>query len=368
MTKKYDYLIVGTGFTGIVLAERLASLGKRILIIDKRNHFGGNCYDFYDDAGVLIHKYGPHYFRAKSKEVINYLSKFTKWLPHQYKVKVRIKDKLYSFPINKKTFEEFFNRKFKSEEEVKLFVDSIREKDIKNPENAEEQVLSKVGKEIYEAFFKDYTEKQWGCEVKDLDAFVTERIPIRYNENDNYIVEEFQAMPKEGYTKMFEKMLLNKNIDLKLNTSYSENFKDTAKKIIWTGIIDSFYNFKFGKLPYRSLKFIFASFYNKEYIQEEGQINYLSKEVPYMRIVEIKHVTHQKSLNTTICIEFPESEGEPYYPMPTKEGKKLYKKYYGESKKEKNVYFAGRLGKYKYLNMDQCVEEALELFKEIENK
>ena len=365
--KAYDYLIVGAGISGIVLAERLASIGKKILIIDKRNHIGGNCYDFYDDAGILIHKYGPHYFRAKSNEIVEYLSKFTEWIPHIYKVKVKIGNKLFSFPLNKKTFEEFFEKKFNSEEEVKNFIEVIRDKTILEPQNAKEQILKTMGKEIYESFFKGYTEKQWGVKVEDLDASVTARIPIRYNEDDSYILEDFQAMPKEGYTKMFEKMLVDEKIKVRLNTEYSDKLKQLAKNIIWTGTIDSYYNFKFGKLPYRSLDFIFASF-NKEYVQEEGQINYPSKEVPYTRIVEIKHVTHQKSPNTTISIEIPKNEGEPYYPMPTKEAKEIYRRYEEESKKEKNVYFIGRLGKYKYLNMDQCVEEALELFGEIENE
>lgn len=359
--KKYDYLIVGAGFTGITLAERLSSIGKKVLIIDKRNHIGGNCYDFYDAAGILIHKYGPHYFRAKSKLVIEYLSQFTEWTPHKYKVKVKIGNKFFSFPLNKKTFEEFFEKKFGSEEEVKNFVESIRDKTILEPQNAEEQILKTLGGEIYESFFKGYTEKQWGVKVEELEASVTARIPIRYNENEDYIMEKFQAMPKEGYTKMFEKMLENKNIEVRLKTLYSEDLKDLAEKIIWTGPIDSYYNFKFGKLPYRSLEFIFASF-DKEFVQEEGQINYPSKDLPYTRIVEIKHVTHQKSPKTTISIEIPKSEGEPYYPLPTKESTELYKKYEKESKKEKNVYFIGRLGKYKYLNMDQCVEEALNLF------
>lgn len=367
MEKDYDYLIVGAGFSGIVLAERLSSIGKKIMIIDKRDHFGGNCYDYYNDAGVLVHKYGPHYFRAKSQFVVDYLSNFTEWIPHKYKVKIRIKDKLYSFPINKKTFEEFFGKKLDSEEEVEEFVESIRDKSITNPKNAEEQVLSKVGKDLYENFFKGYTEKQWGVEVKDLDASVTARIPIRYNEDDNYIVEGFQAMPKEGYTKMFEKMLSSENIKVDLNKSYSEDLRNVARKIIWTGPIDAYYNHKFGKLPYRSLKFIFTSFYGKDKIQEEGQINYPSKDVPYTRTVEIKQVTHQETPNTTISIEIPQKDGEPYYPLPTKEAKELYSKYLEESKKEEDVYFIGRLARYKYINMDQCVEEALGLFEEIKN-
>lgn len=365
---KIDYLIVGAGLSGIILAERLASIGKKVLLIDKRSHIGGNCYDYTNDAGILVHKYGPHYFRAKSKEVIEYLSSFTEWIPHNYKVKVRIKNKLYSFPINKKTFEEFFNKKFGSEEELKDFIEKKRDKSIKIPKDAEEQILSQVGKEIYEAFFKGYTEKQWGVPVKSLNSSVTARIPIRFNEDDNYIVEGFQAMPKEGYTKMFGKILNNINIEIRLNTPYEDSLKKECNKIIWTGPIDEYYNHKFGKLPYRSLNFIFINFYGKEFIQEEGQINYPDKEVPYTRIVEIKHVTHQNSQNTNLSIEIPSDEGDPYYPMPTKEGEELYEKYFEESKKEKNVYFIGRLANYKYINMDQCIEEALKLFESIKNE
>lgn len=362
---KYDYLIVGCGPTGIVLAEKLASIGKKVLIIDKRNHIGGNCYDFYNEAGVLVHKYGPHYFRAKSEEVIKYLSEFTEWIPTRYKVKTMIKNKLYPLPINKITIEEFFGKKFNSEEKVKEFIDEIRDKTIINPKNAEEQILSLMGKEIYETFFKEYTEKQWGIKAANLDPSVTARIPIRFDENDDYILEKFQAMPKEGYTKMFEKMLNKDNIEIKLNTHYDKKLNNIARKIIWTGPIDEYYDFKFGKLLYRSLNFIFVDFYNKEFIQPEGQINYPSKEFPYTRIVEIKHVTHQKCPNTTISIEIPTSKGEPYYPILTSKSKETYHKYSEESKKEKDVYFVGRLGKYKYLNIDQCIEEALELFEKL---
>jgi len=367
-TNKYDYLIVGAGISGCVLAERLASTDKKVLLIDKRNHIGGNCFDFYDEAGVLIHKYGPHYFRAKSQEVIDYLSKFTEWIPHRYKVKVRIRDKLFSFPINKQTFEQFFKKNFSTEEELRSFIDSIRDKSILAPKDAEEQVISMLGKELYGAFFKEYTEKQWGVSAKELDSSVTARIPIRYSDNDDYILESFQSMPKKGYTEMFQQMLKNKNIEIKLNTSFSEYLAENAEKIIWTGRIDEYFNFKFGNLPYRSLNFTFLSFFGKDFVQEEGQVNYPSLDVPYTRVVEIKHVTHQECPNTTLSIEVPSSDGEPYYPMPTKEGKELYKKYLLEAQKEKSTYFIGRLARYKYLNMDQCVEEALNLFEDIKNE
>jgi UDP-galactopyranose mutase len=366
--KEYDYLIVGAGFSGITIAEKLASTKKKCLLIDKRDHIGGNCYDYVNKAGVLVHKYGPHYFRAKSEEVVKYLSKFTEWIPHKYKVKIRIQDKTYSFPINKTTLEQFFNKELKTEQEVKELLDDKRDKTIINPQNAEEQVLSKTGKEIYEAFFKGYTQKQWGISPRDLDAEVTARIPIRFTANDDYIVEGFQAMPKEGYTKMFEKMVENPLISLKLNQPFNDSIKNKAKKIIWTGPIDEYYNKKHGELPYRSLEFIFVNLLNTEYAQEDAQINYPSLDVPYTRIVEAKHVTHQKTKNTTLSIEIPRPEGDPFYPMPTKKAKEISEKYQNDAKQEKNIYFLGRLGRYKYLNMDQCVEEAIQLFEEIKDE
>jgi UDP-galactopyranose mutase len=368
MDKKYDYLIVGAGFTGIVLAERIASIGKKVLLIDKREHIGGNCYDYYDEAGVLVHKYGPHYFRSKSEKVVNYLSKFTGWLPQKYRVKCRVGKDIFSFPINKKTIEQIFNKSFDNSQRVEEFLDSIRDKKIIFPENAEQQVISRVGLDIYNLLFKGYTQKQWGVDPKLLDPAVTARIPISFEENENYLVEDFQAMPDQGYTAMFKEMLKNKNITLRLNTNFSKLEKRIANRIIWTGKIDEYFDHKFGKLPYRSLKFIFVSYYGREFVQEVGQINYPKLEVPYTRIVEIKHVTKQKCPNTTISIEIPCEDIEPFYPIPTKEARQLYEKYSLELKNEKNIFFLGRLGQYKYLNMDQCVEEALKLFEEIKNE
>ena len=366
--ERYDYLIVGAGFSGIVIAERLASIGKKVLLIDKRSHFGGNCYDFINRAGILVHKYGPHYFRTDYEEVLSYLSKFTEWTSHRYKVKVNFNEKIYSFPINKKTFEEFFNLKFSTKEELSAFLESKRNKDIITPKNAEETILSKLGPELYSAFFEGYTQKQWGVHPKLLDVSVTERIPIRLDDNDDYLNNNFQAMPSKGYTQMFKKMLSNKNIKIMLNKPFSKKDINRAKKVIWTGRIDEFFNFKFGKLPYRGLNFAFFNFYNQEFFQECGQINYTSASIPYTRILEIKHITHQKSPHTTISLEFPTDGGEPCYPIPTLENKKLYEKYLDETKKYETVHFLGRLGKYQYLNMDQCVKEALMLFEKIKNE
>lgn len=362
MKIKYDYLIIGAGFVGSVLAERLNSIGKRVLVVDKRNHIGGNCYDYYNKEGVLIHKYGPHYFRTNFKEVKKYLSKFTKWRPYEYRVRTFVNNELYPLPINRTTLNKFFNINLKNKEEARIFLNSKREK-IKKPKNAKEQVLASVGKEIYEAFFKNYTIKQWGN--LNLDASVTARIPIRTNTDDRYVNDKFQAMPKEGYFKVFENLL--KGIKVILRTNFKE-IKDKVKykKLIYSGPIDEFFDYKYGKLPYRSIRFKFET-YNKEFYQDWLQINYPNN-YKYTRIVEIKYATGQKSPKTTITKEYPCSKGEPYYPIPNLKNQKLYLKYKKEASKLKNIYFIGRLAQYKYLNMDEVIKEALNLFEKIKNE
>lgn len=358
----YDYLIVGAGFSGAVLARKLADNGKKILIIDRRKHIGGNSYDFYDKSGVLVHKYGPHYFRTNDKDVWNFLSKFTQWRYYQYIVKAFVDGQIFDLPINLNTINQFFGTSFSSIE-AQNFIEKIRVKS-KKPKNSEEQVISKIGKEIYDKFFKNYTIKQWNLEPKDLDASVTARIPIRFNKDPRYFDSYYQAMPKDGYFKLFEKILSHENIETKLNIDFLKNRKQFKyKKLIYTGCIDEFFNCKFGKLPYRSLRFEFETF-NQEFYQKYSQINY-PNEYDFTRIVEIKHATGQKHDKTTIAREYPMSEGEPYYPIPKNENEKLYLKYKKEAGKLKDVYFVGRLAQYRYLNMDQVVKKSLELFKKI---
>lgn len=356
--KEFDYLIVGSGFAGSVLAERLNSIGKRVLVVDKRKHIGGNCFDYYDKFGVLIHKYGPHYFRTNFKDVEKYLSKFTKWQPFEYRVRVKINNKLYTFPINKTTINEFFGINLKTEKEVENFINSKKET-IRNPKNSKEQILSLAGKEIYEAFFKNYTIKQWGVDPVKLEPSITARIPIRTNDDDRYVNDKFQAMPKYGYTKLFENLL--KNIRISLNTDFKK-ISDiiSYKNLIYTGPVDEFFDYKYGKLPYRSIKFKFEH-YNRYYYQDWPQINY-PNDYKFTRIVEIKHVTKQKISSTTITKEFPCWGKEPFYPVLTKENEKIYKKYVKETRKLNNVYFIGRLAQYKYFNMDQVIKESLDLF------
>lgn len=354
---EYDYLIVGAGLTGSVLAERFASqLNKKVLIIDQRNHIGGNCYDYYNKKGVLVHKYGPHYFRTNSQKVFNYLSQFTEWKSYEPRIRTFIDGKLYPLPINRDTLNKFFEINLKNEKEAQIFLNGKR-KNIINPQNSEEQIISKVGSEIYEKFFKNYTIKQWGINPKELYASVCARIPIRMNTDDRYFDDRIQMMPLSGYTKLFENMLDHPNITVKLNTSFRD---DEKYKVIYTGCVDEFFNFKFGKLPYRSVKFEHEH-YNEEYFQDWVQINY-PNDHDYTRIVEIKHATGQKCPHTTIVKEYPKAKGYPFYPVPRKENDELYKKYKREADKLKNVVFIGRLATYKYLNMDQIVEEALNVF------
>lgn len=364
--EKFDYLIVGAGFSGSVLAQKLNSINKKVLVIDQRNHIGGNCYDYFDQYNVLVHKYGPHYFRTNDEEVKKYLSKFTEWIPHEYIVKAYVNGKLHDLPINRNTLNSFFNLDLKTEEEAQKFLDSKKEK-IENPKNAEEQILALTGIEIYKAFFKNYTKKQWDIDPKNLSASVTARIPIRTNADPRYFTTDFQAMPKDGYTKMFENIL--KGIKVLLNTSFSD-IKNSVEydKLIYTGSIDAFFNFQFDKLPYRSLEFIFEN-HDKEFYQKYSQINY-PNDFEYTRIVEIKHATGQICPSTTIVKEIPrdQSNSDPFYPIPNSKNEKLYLKYHNLADKLKNVYFIGRLAQYKYINMDQVIKNALKLFEEIKNE
>ena len=357
----YDYLIVGAGFTGLVLAERLNSFKKKVLVIEKRNHIGGNSYDYYNEKNILVHKYGPHYFRTNYDKVFSYLSKFTKWRPCNYKVKTCINGKLYPFPINLNTINQFFKINLQTEEEAMNFIKSKRLK-ISNPKNAEEQVLSTLGKELYDAFFKNYTKKQWNTDPKNLDPSITARIPLRYDTNDKYFNDKIQAMPLNGYFSLFEKM--SKGIEIRLNTDFLEVKRDIQyNNLIYTGPIDEFFEFKYGRLPYRSLKFKHEN-YNKPFYQNWVQINY-PNDYDYTRIVEIKHVTGQRSNNTTIVKEYPSDSGDPFYPIPSEKNNESFQKYWGASKKLKNTYFLGRLATYRYLNMDQVVKEALEFVEKI---
>jgi len=321
------------------------------------------CYDEYNKQGVLYHKYGPHYLRFKNKQTLKYLSNFTKWIKGDYIVKSVIKNKLYSFPINLDTLESFFNVKLRSKKDA-LNLLNKKKINIKNPKNSEDLILSKLGEEIYENFYKNYTIKQWGLDPKKLDKSVAGRVPIRFNRNPYYVNEKLRFMPKNGFTSLFKRMIGNKNISLYLKTDYFK-IKDKIKPnyfTIYTGTPDRFFDFKYGKLDWRSLKFKFET-HKKNYIQDYVQYNYPNV-YKFTRKVEIKHVTKQKSNYTVISKEFPTNHGDPYYPILNKKNLNKFKKYeklmFSEAKN--NIFFEGRLARYKYFNTDEVIENALELF------
>jgi UDP-galactopyranose mutase len=359
----FDYLIVGAGFAGSVLAERLASVeNKKVLILDKRNHIGGNAYDYYNEAGILIHKYGPHIFHTNSADVFNYLSKFTEWRNYQHKVLACVDGQQVPIPINLTTINNLYGLNLSSAEVEGFF--AAKAEHIQQVRTSEDVVVSAVGRELYEKFFKGYTKKQWDLDPSELDAAVAARVPTRTNKDDRYFTDTYQAMPLHGYTKMFERMLDHPNIKIMLNTDYHEVVNDIPyKKMIFTGPVDEYFNYCYGKLPYRSLQFKFETL-DKEWYQQTGTINY-PNDYAFTRITEFKYLTGQKHDKTSLVYEFPKAEGDPYYPIPRPENAVLYKKYQ-ELANESGVYFVGRLATYKYYNMDQVVAQSLSVFKKIQ--
>jgi len=356
---EYDFLIAGCGFAGAVMAERLAAGGKTCLVVDRRDHIAGNAYDAPDSAGVVVHRYGPHYFRTNSLKVIRYLSRFTEWQPVGYRVLSWTDQRYWQFPINLNTFEQLLGRP-STTEEMQATLEKWRVP-IENPANSEEQIVSQVGWGLYNKFFKNYTRKQWNRDPSELDASVCGRIPIRTDRDDRYLSERFQALPAEGYTAMFEKILRRRRIDVLLGHDY----RDVAEKVrfgklIYTGSVDSYFRYCFGELPYRSLRFVHQTV-ETDFLLPEMQVNY-PNDFDYTRAVEIKHATGQKIPYTTVVREYPEEyrKGlEPYYPVPSPKTKVAYARYAGLAKAEPNVYFVGRLARYRYYNMDQVVAMAL---------
>lgn len=373
---KFDFLIIGAGFSGLVLAERLSNtLGTSCLVVDRRPHIGGNACDEYDDHGVLIHKYGPHYFRTDSQRVLDYLSRFTAWRPVNYRILSWTQQRYWKFPVNLNTFEQMIGRP-STEEEFRAHLEKVRVP-IAHPANSEEVIVSQIGWELYERFFKGYTRKQWRRDPAELDASVCARIPLRTNRDDAYLREKFQALPAAGYTRMFERLLqAAPGVRVLLKADYREVVRDIPhRKLIYTGAIDEFYDYRAGVLPYRSLRFEPESFTPEQLREREPisgragfwqpalQVNY-PNEFDFTRIVEVKHATGQLCENTTIVREYPADYvrgGEAYYPMPTGEAKRAYEAYAAIAAREPHTYFAGRLATYRYLNMDQVVDAALDL-------
>ncbi len=362
----FDTLVVGAGFAGSVLAERLANvLGQRVLVVDKRPHIGGNAYDRHDDAGILIHPYGPHIFHTNSADIFEYLSQFTEWRPYQHRVLASVDGQQLPMPINLDTINRLYGLNLTSFE-MQGWLDSVAEK-LERVETSEDAVVSKVGRDLYNKFFRGYTRKQWGLDPSELDASVTARIPTRTNRDDRYFADTYQAMPKHGYTRMFEKMLGHPNIKLMLNTDYREVVDLLPwKHMVYSGPIDAFFNHRHGKLPYRSLEFRHVNIASEQF-QPVGTVNY-PNDYGYTRISEFKHLTGQQHSSTSIVYEYPRAEGDPYYPVPRAENAAIYKRYEEDAEQLTNVTFVGRLATYKYYNMDQVVGQALSAFKRLQKR
>jgi len=359
----YDYLIVGAGFAGSVLAERLArGSGKRVLVVDKRNHIGGNAYDHHDNAGVLVHRYGPHIFHTNSREVFDYLSEFTEWRNYQHKVLASVDGQLVPMPINLNTINQLYGLQLNSRE-AEAFLESLAEprEQIRTSEDA---VISKVGKELYTKFFRGYTRKQWGLDPSELDAQVAARVPVRTNRDDRYFTDTYQSMPRHGYTRMFENLLDHKNIHVMLQTDYRDIVKVIPfREMIYSGPVDEFFDCCYGKLPYRSLEFRHETL-EMETFQPAPVVNY-PNDYAFTRITEFKYLTGQTHAKTSVVYEYPQAVGDPYYPIPRQENAAIYSQYQALAKDTPGVHFVGRLATYRYYNMDQVVAQALTTYKNI---
>jgi UDP-galactopyranose mutase len=359
----FDCLIVGAGFAGSVLAERLANdAGMKVLIIDKRAHIGGNAYDHYNDAGILSHKYGPHIFHTNSRDVFEYLSRFTEWRPYEHRVLASVDGQLVPIPINLDTVNKIYGLNLTSFQ-VEEFFKSVAEPK-ENIRTSEDVIVSKIGRELYEKFFRNYTRKQWALDPSELDASVTARVPTRTNRDDRYFTDAYQAMPLHGYTRLFENMLDHPNIKVMLNADYREVREFVPhREVIFTGPVDEFFDYCYGKLPYRSLQFKHETI-NAPIYQPAPVVNYPNEHL-YTRITEFKYLTGQEHSKTSIVYEYPCAEGDPYYPVPRPENAEIYKKYQALAAATANVYFVGRLATYKYYNMDQVVAQALTMYAKI---
>lgn len=359
----YEYVVVGAGIAGLTVAERIANvLGKKVLVIEKRSHIGGNIYDSYNEDGILVHNYGPHIFHTNDKEVYDYLSCFTKWNDFWHRVLTCVDGNLIPMPITLETVNALYHTDF-TPEQMEQFLKE-RAADIPEIKTSRDVALSKVGEEIYGKFFENYTKKQWGLDPALIDTSVISRIPVRYNRDTRYFTDRYQGMPKYGYTKMCEAMVSNPNIKILLNTDYKEVINDISYgMMVYTGPTDYFYDYCHGKMAYRSLDFVFETHDMEEY-QPAPVVNY-PNDYDFTRITEFKKLTGQKHAKTTILKEFPKGEGEPYYPFPTKEYREQFAKYQEEMRKETKVRFLGRLAEYRYYNMDAVVRSALDLFESL---
>jgi UDP-galactopyranose mutase len=362
----FDYCIVGAGFAGSVIAERLArGAGKRVLVVERRPHVAGNAYDHYDEAGILVHRYGPHIFHTNSREVFQYLSHFTEWRPYEHRVLASVDGQRVPMPINLDTLNALYARNM-STVEADTFLAQLAEP-IERARTSEDVVVGRVGRELYEKFFRNYTRKQWGLDPSQLDASVTARVPVRTNRDARYFTDTYQAMPKHGYTRMFERMLSHPNIHVLLQTDYRDiEGIIPYKTMVYTGPIDEYFDNCYGKLPYRSLEFKHET-HDQEWFQDAPVVNYPNEHL-YTRCTEFKYLSGQKHQKTSIVYEFPTAEGDPYYPIPRPENAELYRKYKALADDETRTHFVGRLATYKYYNMDQVVAQALTTYQKILGK
>ena len=361
--ESFDYLVVGAGFAGGVLAERLANgMGKRVLVVDKREHIAGNTFDYVDDAGILVHKYGPHIFHTNSNEVVQYLSRFTEWHDYEHRVLASVDGQLLPIPINLDTINRMYGLHLDAAG-MQAFL-AERAHAPAQIKTSEDIVVSRVGRELYEKFFRNYTRKQWGLDPSELDASVAGRIPVRFDRDDRYFTDTFQAMPKHGYTRLFEHMLDAPNITVRTGVNYAEVAQaHPGAKVIFTGPVDEYFDYRFGPLPYRSLEFKHESF-NKAQYQTAAVVNYPNDHA-YTRVTEFKYLTGQVAAKTSVVFEYPRADGDPYYPIPRPENALLYAKYKELADRQAGVHFVGRLATYKYYNMDQVVAQALVTYRKI---
>jgi len=365
---RFDVLVVGAGFAGAIVAERLASqCDQRVLVIDRRDHVGGNAYDYVDEHGVMVHKYGPHIFHTNSEKVVDYLSDFTEWRPYEHRVMARVDGQLVPIPINRTTVNMLYGLDLQTDAEVEAFYKE-RAEPIELLKTSEDAVVARVGRDLYEKFFRGYTRKQWQRDPSQLHASVTSRIPTRTNTDDRYFGDSHQAMPADGYTAMFERILSHDNIQVRLSTDFYDVRDDIERShTVYSGPVDVFFGRCFGELPYRSLEFELRNEPTPDggRVLPVGTINEPSEEVPYTRTTEFRHLTGQHHDSSTLAVEYPRSEGDPYYPIPSDETRELYKRYEELAANEADVTFVGRLARYQYLNMDQVTGQALSTFEKI---
>ena len=365
----YDTLVVGAGFAGSIMAERLASqCGHRVLIVDRRDHIAGNAFDYADDHGVFCHKYGPHIFHTESDKVVQYLSRFTEWRPYEHRVLANVRGQQLPMPINRDTINRLYGLELDSDEAVEAFL-AERAEPRERIETSEDSCVARFGRDLYEAFFQGYTRKQWARDPSELHASVCARIPIRFNRDDRYFNDSFQKMPLEGYTAMFGRILDHPGITVRTSTEF-DDVRDAVSydHLVYTGPIDEFYDHRFGKLPYRSLEFEHRTVATPdgELVQPAASMNEPSADVPYTRTTEYRHLTGQDHTWSTLAVEYPRDEGDPYYPVPQAENRELYKRYEAlRAQEHPNVTFVGRLARYQYLNMDQVTAQALSTFEKL---